>query len=250
MLNGHHKNSDCGFGEQLVSYLYDEINGAEKSNFENHLRSCATCADEFTAFSGVQYSINDWKLKDFSILETPFIEIPSKINRFVETPEMSENKSSWLSGLRRLFSLSPRAWSLATASFAVLTICFGVVFLMSDNRNDKLISQNNKQSIPVISPTIEQTNVISPAETPESKPKPIVQPKNPSNDIVKTESKNTRPLKVNEISRQPKKVENADIRKNNAPKVNNQSKPSKFVIEDDEDNSLRLAELFDEIDTK
>jgi hypothetical protein len=250
MLNGHHKISDCGFGEQLVSYLYNEINGAEKSNFEMHLRNCAACADEFAAFSGVHYSINDWKLKDFSMLETPLIEVPSKINRFVETPELSENKSSWLSGLRRLFSLSPRAWSLATASFAILAVCVGIVFFVINHQKVDLVSQNNKKPIPSVSPTIEQPKVISTSETPENPPKPIVQPKNPTTDIVKDDSKTTRSVKVIDNSRQPKKVENADVRKNNEPKINNQTKAPKVVIEDEEDNSLRLAEMFDEIDTK
>jgi hypothetical protein len=249
MLNGHHKNSDCGFGEQLVSYLYNEINGAEKFNFESHLQNCATCADEFAAFSGVHYSINDWKLKEFSMLETPFIEVPSKISRFVETPELSENKSSWLSGLRRLFSLSPRAWSLATASFAVLAVCVGIILLANYKKVDEL-SQNNKPQKTAVSPTIEQPKVISTSETPENQPKPIIQPKNPTDDIVKTDSKITGPIKVTDNSRQSKKIENADVRKNNEPKINNQPKTPKVVIDDEEDNTLRLAELFDEIDTK
>ncbi len=249
MLNGHHKNSDCGFSEQLVSYLYNEINGAEKLNFETHLRSCAICTDEFATFSGVQYSINDWKLQDFSTLETPVFEISPKISRFVKTQELSENKGSWLPGLRRLFSLSPRSWSLAAASFAILTVCVVIVLLAVNYKKANEYSQNNAPKI-IASPTTEQTKVISPTETPESQPKSVVQSKNPSIIIAKPEPKNNRLVKVNDSVRQPKKVENADIHKINPPKVNNQSKPSKFVIEDDDDNSLRLAELFDEIDTK
>ncbi len=253
MLNGHHKNSGCGFDEQLISYLYNEIKGAEKFEFERHLNNCSSCADEFAAFSGVQSSINDWKINEFANLQTPVFKIPfadSVTSTIKQKP--SDITDAWLSGLRQLFSLSPRAWSLATASFMVLAVCVGIVFLELNYQKNNELSQNNKQLNPIISPTIEQTKVISPSETPE-----IKLPNKPSKpEIVKSDidSKNSRTVKIVDSSRQPKKIENAGGRKNNDfkinNKINNQPRTPKVVIEDEEDNSLRLAELFDEIGTR
>src|SRR5687768_16484654 len=137
MMNNNHKNSGCGYADQLVSYLYGETGSAENPAFEIHLETCSICSDELEAFSSVQFSINDWKTKEFSHLETPVIKIPyenpGSLNNRPDTTNVNE---SWLSGLRSLFSLNP-SWSLATASFAVLAVFagFGFIAFNSDKGN-------------------------------------------------------------------------------------------------------------------
>lgn len=265
MFNNNHKNSDCEFAEQMVSYLYNESEGAEKSTFESHLKNCSACADEFAAFSGVHFSINDWKLKDFASLETPLIEIPyQKNDKLAETREVSSVKGSWLSGLRDLFSLSPRAWSLATASFAVLVVCFGIaLFAWNSRNNSDLAGANKNKTKSIVAPTVEKTSEPSNLNTPSSN-SPEKQPKTnnetlPSQPDVAvtndTKPTNNRAVKVLSNSRQPQKVENNNAQK--TPEVNNKNKnktdqvaPRILTDSDEEDNTLRLAELFEEIDTK
>ena len=38
----------------MVLYLYDELPEEEKGQFENHLRACRSCMDEFNKFLMIQ----------------------------------------------------------------------------------------------------------------------------------------------------------------------------------------------------
>jgi len=257
-MNNNHKNSNCGFAEELVSYLYGETGGAENTAFEAHLQTCAGCAEELEAFSGVHFSINDWKLKEFANLATPSIEIPyEKAEKPVEVSIVS---GSWWSVLRDLFSVSPRGWSLATASFAVLAVAVGIALFALNIRKDKDVAESNTKSKPVIMPTVERTPEQSNANAnqnnqPDRESKPLTEPKTPQPELAATapDPKNSRVVKVSNNPRPVQKVENPNVQRNNEVKriKNKNDVPPKIVVDDDEeDNTLRLAELFDEIDTK
>lgn len=260
MMNNNHKNSGCGYAEQMVSYLYGETGAAETRDFETHLGSCSICADELEAFSVVQFSINDWKLQEFADLKTPLIEIPyEKAGNEANQREVSGVTASWLSGLRNLFSLSP-AWSLATASFAVLAVFgfFALIVLNPDKSND--VAGTNKNTKPVTVPTVEKTTVPETANTnqnrsPERDIKPLNEQKTPPPEIaVAPDTKNTRVIKTtNKNQRQTQRIESTNLPKNNnMVKRDNKNKteiPPKMIEDDEEDDTLRLAELFEEIDT-
>lgn len=264
MMNNNHKNSDCGFSEELVSYLYGETDAAENTEFEAHLKSCSVCADELEAFSGVHFSINDWKLKEFANLETPVIEIPyEKTEKAPDKQEVSTVTGSWVSGLRNLISLSP-AWSLGAASFAVLAIVVGVALLAlnSPKVKDNEVAARNKPVKPTATPSVEktseQTNTNNnKTNSPDKDVKPINEPKRPQPEVADTTGtnpKSNQTVKVVNTQRQVQKVDNpntpktadANRKKNNDPKLGPKVAPE----DEDEDKSLRLAEIFDEIETK
>jgi hypothetical protein len=112
MMNNNHKNTGCGFTEELISYLYGESSASEKATFETHLQNCSICTDELQAFSGVHFSINDWKEKDFDALETPVIEIPgnrdSLPDRAAQTGSSGRHRFVVVSASRLILALSPR----------------------------------------------------------------------------------------------------------------------------------------------
>jgi hypothetical protein len=259
MMNNNHKNSGCGFAEELMSYLYDESSADEKAAFETHLQSCSICTDELRAFSGVHFSINDWKAKEFDVLETPVIEIP--YSNTSPGKEVSVVSSSWLPVLRGLFSLSPRGWSLAAASMAVLAITVGIsLFAFNSRTGSDLASEGNKSpNLAITAPTVEKTPETTNAGNQNNAPdkaaaKPLnekdapqtvqaVEPNPKTSRVVKT-SNNQRPMQKTENSNTPK---NNDV-KNNRKNKNNDVPP--VIPDEDEDDTLRLAELFEEIDTK
>jgi len=248
MKNNNHNNSDCGFSDELVSYLYGESNAAENALFEKHLNKCSNCAEEFQAFSGVHFSINDWKMKDFANLETPVIEIPYEKSK---QPEVSVVKETWLSAVRDLFSLSPRAFSLATASFAVLAICVGIVFLVINSRQNNFVAENDKNKKSTSSPKAEKTPPENnTAKTPQTEQKqPSQDSKQPQSDIViDTKPKNVQVVKASGKTTQIQKTDNAVQPKKDVKRANKNIQNAPKMIEDDEeDETLRLAEIFDEI---
>jgi hypothetical protein len=252
MISNNHKKSGCGFAEELVSYLYGEMSAAENAGFEKHLAACSVCADELDAFSGVQFSINDWKIKDFANLQTPLIEIPYPVA--AKNPETGTVETSWLAGIRKLFS---PPWSLAAGSFAALAVCVGIFLYVSKSpqKNDVAINNNNTKI--AVSPTVEKSPVVSnsnekPGNVPEPKPldKPIDKPQ--TELAVENDPKNKPVVKTTNTTRRAEKAETSNLPKTNEAQRNNKKKdevPPKIYEEDEEDDTLRLAEMFEEIDT-
>ena len=257
-MNNNHKNSNCGFSEQLVSYLYGEANSAETAQFERHLPTCSVCADEFEAFAGVKFSVGNWKQNEFANLATPLIEIPYP-KTFVEV-ERNNTENSWLTNLRGLFSKASMNWSMAAASLLILFAGVALFFVFSTPQQSDLIAQNNtKQTISPTPPTADKSpadsndNVFAP-KTPDIKtPKPIIAPKTPSSDVaVKPNPAENRVVKVsNNEPRTPKIIapnapKNIETKRN--IKFNNEVVPK--TNDDGEDKTLRLSEIFDEIGSK
>ena len=50
----------CDDKEQLVAYLYDELDGLTRRRIDEHLRVCAACAAEITGLSGVRRELAEW----------------------------------------------------------------------------------------------------------------------------------------------------------------------------------------------
>ena len=256
MINNNHKNSGCGFAGELVSYVYGEIGGAQKSTFESHLAGCSICADELAAFAGVHFAINDWKTQEFAHLETPLIEIPSAKNE----PAAAESKGSWLAGLRDLFSNAPRAWSLAAASLAILAVTVGIVLyaVNSRGRGGELAESNNIK-LPATAPTVEKSPVPAAVNNKQSDPaNESVKPVNKESKTPPETATNSAPnaSRIVRTSTNPRPAAKPDAA--NAPKAapdkrnnkNNQKAAPKAGDDEDDDDTLRLAEIFDEIETK
>lgn len=255
MMNNNHKSSGCGFAEELVSYLYSETGGTANTEFEKHLETCSICADEVAAFSGVHFSISEWKSKEFVHLQTPVIEIPYSF-----TAKMREDSSvelPWLTGLRNFFSFST-SWSLATAAMAVLIISLGIILLASNSRNSKEFAETNKNSRMQVSPTVEKSMEQSNANSsqnilPDMESIPLNNPQTPQPELtVQPDTRNNRPVRTANKQRRTPKTEKVNLPKNQDVKLDNKKKndiPPKIFDDEEEDETLRLAEIFEEIDT-
>ena len=247
MLDNNYHNSSCAFAEQVVSYLYGEENALEKTAFEAHLSSCSSCAEELAGFEFVRSSIIEWKRADFFNLETPSIEIPYRA-------AVSTEKQSPFSGIRRFFAFSP-AFSIASAA---IIVCVGLGLLaLNFSTTGEVAKDNNKPAESVVSPVSEK-QVEQPVK--ETVERIAVQPAanerlKPSESVARIASKNqivtasNNPTKNRIVTPNPKNVtkireikDNKDalaVQKQSIPKLNN-------IEEEEEDNSLRLADLFAE----
>lgn len=264
MKNNHH-NQNCNLAEEIVSYIYDELGAENKSVFERHLINCESCADEVGNLGELSFSIRDWRDVEFSSLQTPKIVIPYETAHISEAVE--NTSVSWFAGLRQMFSLSP-TWTLATASMAALVICAGLIFAVFKfsptnevAENDK---NNDKNSIKVaVSPTIEKI-VDAPVKVNNLEKTQSESPKNSSTINVKPEVAEVKPTtekplkNVVKVSESPANKTMAQPAVANKPKnssetkkpVKNQNVPNLNNFDDEEDDSLRLADLFAEIETR
>jgi hypothetical protein len=67
--------------DQLVSYLYDDLDGGERAMFERHLRDCAECRDELKAMRSVRADLLTWTPPEpefaFRIVREPKVMRPA-----------------------------------------------------------------------------------------------------------------------------------------------------------------------------
>lgn len=265
MINDNH-NSACGFAEDLVSYLYGEIGAAEQQKFEAHLLKCKACADELSVFGAVRSSVADWRERDFAPLQTPAFELPlAKIPATVETVSDSDSRS-WLSSLRQMFSLSP-ALAGTAAACAALVICAGLFYIavssLQPGGGSEISGVEKEQKPPVVktaaaSPTVEAAATPPDAAEPEieqtgNSPKPKTtdnkKPLNPSGidkrNVAAIPENNSPPVMKSKT--QPKTAAVKDKTTVNTPRKPARANLRLVTDEDEEEDSLRLTDLFDEI---
>lgn len=251
MLSNNHQAS-CAFGEQIVSYIYGETSAKGKKNFETHLPNCSTCADEIAGFGLVRSSINDWRKEEFFTLESPTLRIPAwRSTNLAQSTVVSGKTNSRIDELRKLLSFSP-AWA---AVFAAFIICAGLVWLFSSSLKNEL----------AVNKSIEIPKVVE--NNPASNPKQNITQNPPDEKItdvpktIEAKSTNQRNQNYNAAKTSPKSKSVAPKMNNtlaeNKPATNKKSNnvqksevPTLLNIKEEEDKSLRLAELFEEIDTK
>lgn len=254
MFKENHQNLNCEFSEEIVSYLYNEMVEAEKFRFEAHLSNCQICVDELADFTSVRSSILEWRNEKFAVLPTPEFEIPFETKtQHLVTSEVSR---PWYSGVRDFFKLSP-IWMTASTAMAVLAICIGLVFVtINALRDNSGLEQAQEKVKPVSSPTTEVKKADTAVSNSSQSNSSSTQPPVSTTTSVEPKAPAT-PTKI--VDRQPIKPQNSTVRRNvspnlvNKPNLSPKTKNGKLPSltgDDEEDTSLRLSDLFDEIGTR
>ena len=262
MSNNNH-NSDCSFSAEIPAYLYGEIGEREKSGFENHLENCLNCTDAMAELAFARFSVREWRDRKFVQLKTPVINIPYERKNITSTVS-----DSWLARLRQYVSLFP-AWATTGGAMAVLTIGIGMIFAaMNIFRPIEVAEVYNQNSAKTaVSPTM-QLPVQNPGENFEQSSEPsnrtveMVQPEVAHQNIQSKPSvaqksnllrisNNTAPNKIVKRNMENTSTNNrttAGTLDKMAP-AKPQQIPALVNFEDEDDKSLRLAELFDDSET-
>ena len=133
---------DCGRADELMGFLYGELNDEDAKAFRVHLQQCATCDSELSSFGDIRKSVVAWRNEAFSSLSSPRVNVPAP-------------KPSAVAALREFFNLSP-AWMKVAVGFASLLFCVFAVLAVSGLR------QSTEPAIVKIdtAPTADQINVM------------------------------------------------------------------------------------------
>lgn len=263
--NNNHNHQACEFAIDSIEYLYGEIGETRKTEFETHLNNCLACSAELGSFVEVRSAISDWKTYEFSNLKTPVISIPYETATIVNSK--LEETNTWLDNLRGLFNLSP-VWSAGAA--CVLFVIFGGLVLFAFNsfsENEVADAGTNKQVKAEVSPSVERE--IKQEISPSKSDKSLEQAKTTQNDSdekvdIKSEVKKDLTVKpattiAEKRRRVPPKVKNSPILDSQQqtavkvmPKASETQKPPRLnnLPEEEEDDSLRLTDLFAELETE
>ena len=136
---------DCERADELMGFLYGELNDVETRAFQGHLQQCSTCNSELNSFGDIRKSVIAWRNESFNSLSSPGVNVPAP-------------KPSAVAALREFFNLSP-AWMKATVGFASLLFCvFAVlaVFGLRQSSDPTIVKVDTPPSADQIDAVVKQ----------------------------------------------------------------------------------------------
>ena len=219
----------CGRADEIVSYIYGEIDGTPRTEFENHLRDCVICTDEFAMISDARFSVFEWHKEVFAELPTPQFSIP----RVVE-PRRSTGVVSSL-----VAALSGSGWAAPAVAVVLLSIALGSYYLTSsDAPADLGRVEFNKAEIA----TVDDSSDISRRDPVSSDVDGRIGSTEPllRNDPV---SSKPRTIAARASRTESSKIKSTKTAKDASPRA---VQPVLSRYADIEDKSLRLSDLLDE----
>jgi len=223
-MKGLDANNLCTHGGDMLAYLYNEMPSADRETFELHLADCGTCIDDFAELSQSRYPVFEWKRLEFDPLPTPRVVIPFEAAR-----------ASWLDKLRASFAFRP-AFAFGSLAAIAVAASLAAFVLIGGSKTKNDIAE----VAPVVTPVLPTPQVDLPLPDQASTTVTDV------DEAADRRAETTRPIKAS--SEAPKRAEHAA-----KPKVAQQAKRNEriptFNTVDDEDDSLRLADIFEEIGT-
>jgi len=226
--------SECKFSGEMVSYMYGELSSDKTSAFERHLLDCSSCTDDFAAISSSRYEVYDWKKLEFDPLETPSFDIPFEV-----TADLS-----WAQRLRAAFG----SWAMPAVSFAAFAIVsvVGATLIWQSSNDVDLVSRAIAPE-PIVAPSKDEaapaqkdiaTGNTAPDVSVASQPNRPAPPKR-----IAPKSSDSQPVKAARERSPEAKQTTARKEQKSVPMLNE-------YAEDEEDTSLRLAELLENIGSR
>jgi hypothetical protein len=232
---------DCGFADEIVAYIYDELAGVERREFEKHLTVCAACTDEFAAVAGARYAVFEWRKEEFAPLSTPEIVIPFE----PLSSELEENAPSGiLGGVWALFGSTGSRVAFAAAVLACAGLGLGIKYF---GGGDPQPSANINKPVLIAeqTPAAETTIVSGPQRTVSIANEEIL-----SGTKLQHGAMPLKPVDIHGPRTERRLIAGNDAPKNyvpvRMPAPKSRNVPMLSSYDDDDDRSLRLADLFDE----
>lgn len=125
---------NCGRENELIGFLYGELDSTEKPVFQRHLQTCEGCKSQLASFTDLRESVVAWRDESLGVLTSP-------VRQFVT---INHSKPLALAALREFFNLAP-LWMKGTVAFA--TLLFGVFAVLAIARFNQTAPVNSIASI-------------------------------------------------------------------------------------------------------
>ena len=223
-------NNICSNGGELLGYLYEEMPAADREIFELHLGDCGTCIDDFADISQARYPVFEWKTLEFDPMRTP---------RFVMPVEPAS--IGFFDRWRAAFAMH-REFAFGGAAAAVLVVVLAgyAFYLQNGTEADVAVVE----PVPIAS----QVQKVISAVTPEANSSRTDGVAEPNAITQKSTTKRPAPAKASASKMKPTEpVRNLEVKVPVLPRKQVRPIPVFSIAEDDEDETLRLADMFDEI---
>ena len=111
----------CARANDLVAFLYDEVNEYEARDFELHLQNCSECKSEFLEFRQIRQSVVAWRDESLNVIPASIVgrNTLTVSAGFRQVPE--KNRSA-VAAVRQFFALSP-LWMKGAVACAFVLFC-------------------------------------------------------------------------------------------------------------------------------
>lgn len=211
------KTGQCENSAGLIAFVYGECSSSEADTFKAHLLGCADCAAEAAAFRLLRTSLGE--MREEALASAPILEIPA--SKVAPGPSWHESVLALLGGAR----------GLAAAAVVALTLA-GIVALYrggsGPNGNEIAANSFKRGEASAATPTPTGGSSLSPSGG-GSALQPLDR-KEGDDDKTSVSSKRGGTQRSKSVS-----IKNTD-------KV-----PTLSTYEEEEDKTLRLADLFEDI---
>jgi anti-sigma factor RsiW len=112
------ESASCERGNDLVSFLYQELEGRELRDFQQHLSGCSSCSQELASFQEIRSGVVAWRQESLGVNT-----VPARTAGFTNFA-----KPSAVAAIRQFFALSP-VWLKGAVAFASLLFFAAVISL-------------------------------------------------------------------------------------------------------------------------
>ncbi len=133
---------NCGRENDLIAFLYGELNDGESQSFQRHMRDCPACSAELATFRIIRESVVAWRNDSLGGAVSPGAMTDSRVTR------ADGKKPSALAALREFFNLSP-LWMKGAVAFASVLFCLFAGLAVArwrDTRPAPIATNSNSQA--------------------------------------------------------------------------------------------------------
>jgi len=117
----------CAREQELIGFVYGELNEVERLAFQHHLNECSSCSTELTGFRNVRESVAAWRNESLGSIGLSIDGVPSLAS-------LSHQKHSALAAVREFLNLSP-LWMKGAVAFAAVVFCVLAVMAVARLRD-------------------------------------------------------------------------------------------------------------------
>jgi hypothetical protein len=114
----------CGRENDLVAFLYGELDDVEQKSFKSHMHACQLCQAQTSEFRSIRESVTAWR--DESLGRAQVTSAP-------QLEPLNQRKASVLAALRAFFDLSP-LWMKGAVGLAAILFCIFTVLAVAQLR--------------------------------------------------------------------------------------------------------------------
>ncbi|HEV7746229.1 MAG TPA: hypothetical protein VGO56_14610 [Pyrinomonadaceae bacterium] len=134
----------CGRENDLIGFLYGELEQVEALSFQRHLNDCATCATELSDFGAVRESVVAWRNDSLA-----GIGLPAQVAESIPA-RVAKARPSAIAAWREFFNLSP-LWMKGATAFAAILFCLfaGLAVTRLRDKPQPVIAMNPAALAPI-----------------------------------------------------------------------------------------------------